>query len=103
MPAACASSKSPGNLNRHIKHFREIHRRAREMGPQGLSVDEFRRDEMATAFVTHLVDGEYVRMIERRRCVCFQIETAQTIAVLGEFFGEQFKRNLAAQRVSSAR
>ena len=41
-----------------------------------MPVDEFRRDVMAAAFVTHLVDGEYVRVIERRGGVCFLIEAA---------------------------
>src|SRR2546421_13057326 len=61
------------------------------------AVDEFGGDEVPAVFVAHLVNRDDVRVIERRSRVCFLIETAETIAVLGEPFSENFDGDLSTQ------
>ena len=86
-----------GNLDCHVQHFRQFHGRPRKTSAQRLAIDEFRRDVVTTSLVTHFVDRENVWMIEGGCRVCFLIESVEAIAILSEFFREQFQRDLAAE------
>jgi hypothetical protein len=103
MPDGVRLFKRAGNLNRDVENFADFHRRSAQSFSQRNAVDVFSGDVMATAFITHLVNRENVRMVQRRRRVGFLIEPNEPVTICCEFFAEDFERDLAAELVSSAK
>src|ERR1043166_5183433 len=89
--------QGPGYLNGNVQDLSKIYWPAAQMVPQRDAVDEFGGDEVPAVFVAHLINGDDVRMIERRSRVCLLIETAETIAVLGQCFRENLNGHLSTQ------
>src|SRR6185437_7796811 len=81
----------------NVENFADFHRRSRQTLAQGNAVDVFRGDVVPAAFITHFINRENVRVIERGRGVGFLIETNKSIAISREFFSEYFELDLAAE------
>src|SRR5262249_22651886 len=64
---------------------------------QRLALDELGGDEMDGADLTDLVDGDNVRVIERRGRARFPLKAAHPIRVGDELFREQFERDSPAR------
>src|ERR1043166_120802 len=89
--------QGPGYLNGNVQDLGKIYWPAAQMFPQRDTVDEFGGDEVPAVFVAHLINGDDVRMIERRSSVSLLTETAETIAILGECFCQNLDGNLSPQ------
>src|SRR5215471_12358696 len=64
---------------------------------QSLAINKLGSDEVTTCLVAHFINREDVRMVQRRGGISFLIKAAESIAVLREFFGEQFQCNFAPE------
>ena len=85
------------SLMRRRKPFRHLHADlqdrielqrffTREMLTQGLAVDQLGRDIVFAVYVTDLIDGQNVWMIQRRSSLGFLDKTAQLVRIFAEFF-----------------
>ena len=66
-----------------------------EMLTQSLAVDQLGRDIVFAIYLTDLINGQNVRMIESRCGFGFLNKTIQLISVLAEFFVQEFDRDFA--------
>ena len=72
-------------------------RAALELRPEGLSLEQL-GDRIRGALVApEIVDGEDVRVVERRDRVRLPLETRERVGVLRQRFGEHLDRNVALQ------
>ena len=76
---------------------RTVTSRAAGHDRQRLPFDELHRDEAALEHVADLVDGDDVRMIQRRGGARFLLEAADRVAVAGQARAEQLDGDLAAE------
>jgi hypothetical protein len=71
--------------------------RLREFG-QSLPVDELRGDEVRAVGLADLVNGDDVRMIQRRRRLGLANETVHSVSVVGEFRRQDLEGDFTAKR-----
>src|SRR5438132_10158750 len=79
--------KRTRDLNPDTQHLGQIHRRTRQATPQRFTVDELSRDIVASSFIAHFVNRQYVWMIQRRCRISLLIESGEAIAIPGKFLG----------------
>src|SRR5262245_11781977 len=100
----CMRRSEPfGDLRPDINQRFRAERAASQQIAQRLSVDEFRDEIMHALLLAGVVDGKYVRMIERARGARLLVEAADAAWILAECFRQNLERDLAAQsRIASA-
>src|SRR5262249_35801224 len=70
-----------GYLNRDLKNLGGVHSPTPDSAPQRFALDEFADDEMDAFVPPEFVNGDDVRVIERRRRARLLLEAAETVAV----------------------
>ena len=74
-----------------------------EQRAQGLALHPFHRDERHAGLVADVVDGQDVRMVQRRGRLCFLLEAAEAIRIVATSHGRTFMAIERLSRVSRAR
>src|SRR5262249_25112955 len=82
-------SERARNLNGHIKRFTQMHWKTLT---QRLALDELAGDVMNRVVLADLVNGHYVRMIERDDGVRFLFKALEALGVTGKAQRQQFER-----------
>ena len=96
--AACAADERRRGLDRDVEDFAQRQRPARQPLAKRFALDELRDQEPRAVVIADLVNGQDVRMIERRRGARFVQETAQPLGVAAELRPQHFERDRPAQR-----
>jgi hypothetical protein len=82
-----------GDLDRDLDRLGERRLTARHPLPQRDPVDELRGDEMLLANLPDIVNGEDIRMIERRRRARLVLEPLAQVLVIANGSGKNFQRD----------
>src|SRR5258708_38245505 len=90
-PCFVCGVKSGNDLDRHIEDVNQLQSSAGKMLPQCDAVDVFSRDEGSGIRLAKLIDGQDVWVIEIRDRARFLCETLQSIFVLRNGKGKEFK------------
>ena len=85
-------------LDRDVEDLAKRQRAAREPLAQRLALDELRDEEPRAVVIADLVDGEDVRMIERRSGARFVQEAAHPLRIAGELRPQHLERDRPSQR-----
>ena len=64
---------------------------------QGHAIQELHGDEGLAFVLANVMDGADVGMVQRRRGLCFALETRQGLRIVGEFLGQEFQGHEAVQ------
>jgi hypothetical protein len=86
-----------GDLQAILQHARNRQRSPSDHPVERLSLDELHDDERVVVLLFDVVDGDDVRMIQRRGCARFVKEPAQTAGVDAGVSRQRFDRDGAAQ------
>ena len=65
--------------------------------PERLSLQQFHRDEGSPISLVNLVDGAYVRVVQRRRGFSLPLEAAESLSVMGKIIGKEFQGHATAE------
>jgi hypothetical protein len=86
------------NLHADLEDYIELKRfPMREMLTQGLAFDQLGGDIVLAVYLTDLINGQNVGVIECGSCLGFLNKTIQLVCVLAEFFVEKFDSDFAVQ------
>ena len=84
------------NLNANVQHFIQL-QRLRQTKPQRVSLNVFGGNEVSGFCLSNLIDGQDVRMIEGRSCLCFLLKAPQTDSVRRQFRRQELERHSSFQ------
>jgi hypothetical protein len=76
-----------GNLDSQIEHHFDLQRLAGDPVPERLPLQQFHSDEGSPISLVNLVDRADVRVVQRGRGLGLPLKTAESLCVVGEFFG----------------
>ena len=73
--------ESRSNLNRNVERFLQLYQRLHRVLSQSLAINKFGGNEGLAIYFSDLMDGENVRVIQRRGSARLLLEAAQTICI----------------------
>ena len=85
------------NLNGNVQRDEQTHPRRLHLLAQRLTINVFGDDEVRLVRPADFVNGEDVRVVERRGRTCFLREAAHTFSILCKLGWQQLDRHLATQ------
>ena len=85
------------DLDSQIEHCLDFQRLAIDPMPEGLTFEQFHRDEGSPLGVIDFVDGADVRVVQGGRSFGLALKTAEGLCVVGEFVGKELQGNVATE------
>src|SRR5438876_958687 len=92
------SGQGASYLTGNLERFAQLHARMVQALAQCLSIDKLRRDEVLTVYLTDLIDGENVRVIQAGGGASLLLKAADASFIAGKVVRQQLERDLAAKR-----
>src|SRR6476660_1126508 len=89
--------ESVSDLDTQIEHRLGLQLLAIYYVAEGLTLQQFHRDEGSPIGLVNLVDRADVRVVQRGRSLGFPLETAKSLCVVGEFVGKELQRDVATE------
>ncbi len=89
--------ESGGDLNNDFQRVGNLDSARAHCFPQGLALDKLRREKMNALIIAEFKNSQNIRMIQSGSGVCLAFKAQQSFGISGNFFGQNFKRNPAAQ------
>ena len=86
-----------GNLSAQLQQQLNFQRLAHDAVLQGFAVEKLHGDKSPAVFFADVVDGADIGMVQRRRRFGFAAKSFQSLAILGQIFGQEFKRHEAVE------
>ena len=87
---------------RFIERRFDLQRLTSDPVPEGLTFEQFHRDERPILNLIDFVDRADIRMVQRGRGTCLAAESLQCLRVFGEFLGKNFSATWRPSLRSSA-
>src|SRR6266571_4840907 len=86
-----------GNLDTQIEYYFDLQRLASNLVPECLPLQQFHGDEGSPIELVNLMDRADVRVIKRGCCLCFPLEAAEGLRIVGEFVGKELQGDVATE------
>ena len=86
-----------GELNSDVKKLRDLDGLLRDAPLQRLSLEQLHGDKRTPFKFLDIVNRADVGMIQRGSRACFTPESLDGLRILGNIFGKEFQRNIAAE------
>ena len=102
MPAACAADSAQANLKRDVDHLCRGDLTRGQPCTQRLSVDVLRGDEIHVSDMADVVNGQDVRMVQRRNRARLLLKSAHPILVGDERTRQNLEGDLPPRRRRSS-
>src|SRR5262245_13631763 len=96
-PGCVRGCERAGHLDGDIERVAALHLPVLHTLPQRLAFDVFADDEMAVIYFADFMNGEDVRLVERRCRFRLLLEAANPIRIPGECWRKYFKRDFATE------
>ncbi len=86
-----------GNLKAQIEHRFDFQRLAINLVPERLPLQQFHGNKSSPIRLVNFVDGADVRVVQGGRSLGLPLETAESLCIVGEFFGKELEGDVAIE------